>query len=243
MSDSPHDSTISQKFQQRLEGRALEMISAALEHACRAPNRWRDMLDRAAAGLLSPVPPLALAQFAPGTEPVSIPAGTALWANIPKGAAPDVKFRTAAPANLWPIEVGGVACDRSAGRLTLTFKNRSRQGWRDLRLSELQVYCLTRQDGSTQRDCRLLDTILDPQARATLGPAGAGEDAAQPVSLQHVSANGPRLLPPARAAHEGLALLREFLVFLDGFAAFTLSGIGQLPEDGVELTWQSARRA
>jgi type VI secretion system protein ImpG len=185
--------------------------------------------------LAAPVPPMAIATFAPSaagrkaTTGVAIPKGTPLFAEAKDG--PTCRFRTCFDVTLWPLEVRGASLvspdeiapprgeARPAASKALVLRLGTRPG--DPPIEKLEVDRLRFFLGGDRLNaCRLYDLLFARRATAYVRSGGR----ALPARIAPAGfARDEDVLPYPENAHPGHRLLQEYFVFPDKFLFFDVA--------------------
>lgn len=198
--------------------------------------------------LVAPVPSSAIAEFHPDPEQsralmgVTVKVGTPLFATAGQGAA-TMRFRTAAPLTLWPLELG--ACDLQspaqyaflddrhdvATVLRLRLDCLGRRSFAEFVPSALRFYL----HGGPGLATTLYRLLLDAALEIAVLPDGAAAPTAWlPASALQATgfADDEVALPHPGNAHQGYRLLQEYGCFPEKFRFVELSGLNGLGAGG-----------
>ncbi|QDV32770.1 type VI secretion system baseplate subunit TssF [Tautonia plasticadhaerens] len=237
-----------------LEGCALLTARVRKKLDDEYPEITAGLLEVLYPHLLRPTPPMTIVQFLPGPDPAGVAGGYEVVAGTGLISPPvensPVRFRTAYPVTLWPIEVAeaklltGRVDDparppRATGLLRLTLRG---AGGRPIPggIDRLRFFL----DGDTAPVLgiyELLSTCVVKVVARIRDPSGGATDVPLPDDALRAVGFGPDegMIPYSRRSFPGYRLLQEFFAFPAKFHFVDVIGLDRLgglgPSTSVEI--------
>src|SRR5262249_38755122 len=249
-----------------LEGFSFLSARVRLKLDAEFPRSTQHLLECVYPHYLAPTPSMAIVQFTPAMTEGSlqtgftVPRGTVLRGQIPRGEVTACQFRTAHDLTLWPIEIAEAryvpfAPDLPLNTLGLTepvqavlrlrLRAATPNGFKQITMDRLNVFLA----GGDEVALKLYELILGSGLGVLVGPPARplpwfewlGRDSIQPVGF----ARNQGLIPYTTRSFSGYRLLHEYFAFPERFRFLEIAGLknalGRHAGDEIELAIPLAR--
>ena len=229
-----------------LEGFSFLSARVRLKLDAEFPRFTQHLLEMVYPHYFAPTPSMVIAQFVPAmTEGAlaagfSVPRGTMLRGQIPRGEATACQFRTAHDVTLWPVGIADASyvplapdlplnalplAEPVRGVLRLRLRAAASLTFEQIALDRLNLYLA----GSDEVALKLYELLLGsglgvlvaPPARPLPWFEWLGREAIQPVGF----AANQALIPYGSRSFSGYRLLHEFFAFPESFRFAELVGL------------------